>query len=58
MILNNLERNIIKNELKEAIKLVKEIGENKIEEAVDILEYHLLDTENHLLRNSIAIALA
>lgn len=55
---NKLESKIADNKIDEAIDIVEELGSKKTVEAVHILIHHLLITKDVGLRNSIAIALA
>lgn len=51
--------NIIKNEkIDDAIYIIEEIGEKKCMEALPFLIEKLESTDNHLLRNAIALALS
>jgi len=58
MQLSELEEKIINNNIEEAKKLIKEIGYRKNVKAVPLLIRYLLDTDNNVLRNAIAIALS
>ncbi|XEC96686.1 HEAT repeat domain-containing protein [Paenibacillus tarimensis] len=58
MSLSILEEKINNNNIEEAIDIISEIGNNKDVEAVPFLIHHLVDTNNNILRNAIAIALA
>lgn len=53
-----LEACIHKDNIIEAIELVKLIGETKDETCLDILLKYLETTDNHILRNKIALALS
>lgn len=54
----NLAAVIKNNDIDQAIDIIEEIGTAKNEQAVPILIQYLQSTENHLLRNAIAIALS
>lgn len=58
MNIKGLEEKINKNEIDDAIYIVEQIAERKIEKAVPFLIGQLESTDNHLLRNAIAIALS
>lgn len=58
MNLNILEEKIKNNEINEAILMIEELGRGKCKEAVSLLIHHLINTENHQLRNIIALALS
>ena len=58
MELNILEEKIKNNKIDEAICIIEEIGEKKYKEAVPFLIRQLESTNNHLLRNTIAMALS
>jgi HEAT repeat protein len=52
-----LDKLIQSNDIEAAINNIEEIGEDRSEEAVSFLIENLRTTENHLLRNAIALAL-
>lgn len=58
MNLNILEDHIKTNNIDDAVKIISDIGDMKLVEAVPILIKYLQDTENGRLRNIIAIALS
>lgn len=58
MIIKALEQKIEESKIDEAISIIEEIGENKLKEAVPFLIKELESTQNHMLRNSIALALS
>jgi HEAT repeat protein len=58
MNLNELETNILNNNIDISKKMIREIGEKKIKEASSFLLKYLKLTDNNVLRNCIAIALA
>ena len=58
MLITKLIEKITINNIDEALCLIEEIGENKLNEAVPYLIKQLESTENHLLRNAIALALS
>ncbi|NLD45868.1 MAG: HEAT repeat domain-containing protein [Clostridiaceae bacterium] len=58
MNIKDLEEKINKNEIDEAIYIIEQIAERKIEKSVPFLIEQLESTNNHLLRNAIAIALS
>jgi hypothetical protein len=58
MQLKKLEKYINTQNIDEAIKTIEELGNNKNTEAVHCLIKHLETTDNNVLRNAIAIALA
>lgn len=58
MNLLDLEEKINNDEIDEAICIVEQIAERKFEKAVPFLIEQLESTDNHLLRNAIAIALS
>lgn len=55
--LDNLNEIIKSNKIDEAIEKIEEISDKKYTEAVPFLIKHLKKTDNHLLRNSIALTL-
>ena len=58
MNIKDLEEKINKNEIDEAIHIVEQIAERKVKKTVPFLIKQLEITDNHLLRNAIAIALS
>lgn len=58
MDLDNLEQLIDKNLIDDAVELIKEIGRNRDLNAVPLLIKILEETDNHGLRNTVAIALS
>lgn len=58
MLITKLKEKISINNIDEAIGLIEEIGEKKLNEAIPYLIEQLESTENHLLRNTIALALS
>lgn len=46
------------NNIDKAIELIKDIGKNKYQKSLPILIEYMETTDNHLLRNTIAIALS
>lgn len=58
MNLDYLEEKINKNEIHEAICIIQQIAERKLEKAVPFLIEQLEITDNNLLRNAIALALS
>lgn len=58
MLITKLKEKISINSIDEAICLIEEIGEKKLNEAVQYLIEQLESTENPLLRNAIALALS
>lgn len=55
--MNNLKKLIENNNINEAIIKIEEISEQKYADAFPLLVEYLMKTDNHLLRNSIALAL-
>ncbi|NEW04681.1 HEAT repeat domain-containing protein [Paenibacillus sp. SYP-B3998] len=58
MKLNELQIAINENNIDLAISIVEEIGNTRVIEAVPVLIHFLLNTEENILRNAIAIALS
>ncbi len=58
MNLDILKESISNNNIDEAIKIVEEIGSNKETATTPVLLEYLQSTDNHILRNAIAIALS
>jgi len=58
MQLSKLEEKIINNNIEEAKKIIEEIGYRKNVEEVPLLIHNLVNTDNNILRNAIAIALS
>lgn len=58
MLIFKLKEEISENNIDAAISIIEEIGEKRLNEAVLYLIEQLQTTDNHLLRNSIAIALS
>ncbi|WP_411344077.1 HEAT repeat domain-containing protein [Paenibacillus sp. WLX1005] len=56
--IDKLSREINENCIDQAIQTIEEIGEKKVNEAVPYLIEQLELTENALIKNSIALALA
>lgn len=58
MDLNILKDQIKNSKIEKAISTIEEIGKNKYKEAVPLLIDYLGSTDNHIIRNAIAIALS
>lgn len=58
MQVSELEEKIQNNNIDEAIQIIKEIGCRKDVELVPMLIHYLVETDNNILRNAIAIALS
>ena len=56
--IKDFEESIKRNEINNAIRIVEEMGDKKCKEAVPFLIEILKNTENHKLRNAIALALS
>ena len=57
MNLGALNQHIQCNNIESAINIIEKIGRDRYEEALPLLIEHLKTTNNHLLRNAIALAL-
>lgn len=57
MLISQLKEKINTNNIDEAICIIEKIGEKRLNEATSYLIEQLQITKNHLLRNSIALAL-
>lgn len=58
MQLSELEEKIKNNNIEETKKIIEEIGYSKNANAVPLLIHYLVDTDNNIIRNAIAIALS